>query len=137
MEVIMEPLPRVLIVEDDNELRNVLCEQLERADYRVVAVADGLVAARELEDGPWAVLLTDFRVPRLNGLDLLGLVSACWSDTSVVLLSAEGGDTAKLALKRGAFAWITKPYELDHLLRTVKAAAERTSELRDQRAASK
>jgi DNA-binding NtrC family response regulator len=124
--------PKVLVVEDNEDLRNVLCEQLARAAYKVHGVCDGIEALMELEDKQWDVVLTDCKMPRMNGLDLLGVITACWPDTPVVMTSGEPPEQAKLALKHGAFAWVHKPYDLTHLLQTVHAAVERTLELRVQ-----
>jgi len=124
--------PRVLVVEDNEGLRTVLCEQLACAAYTVQGVRDGIEAVMELEDRRWDVVLTDCSMPRMNGLDLLGIITACWPDTPVVMTSGESPEQAKLALKHGAFAWIHKPYDLTHLLQTVRAAVQQTLELRAQ-----
>lgn len=128
----MKTCPRVLVVEDDEDLRKVLCEQLARADYTVQGVCDGIEAMMELEDKQWEVVLTDYRMPRLNGLDLLVVVTVCWPDTSVVMISGEPPDTAKRALKQGAFAWVRKPYDPAHLLGTVQEAVQHAFALRAQ-----
>lgn len=128
----MKFTPRVLVVEDDEDLRTVVCEQLTRAAYTVRGVRDGIEAVMELEDRQWEVVLTDSSMPRLNGLDLLGIVTACWPDTTVVMLSGEPPDTAKLALKQGAFAWVCKPYDPAHLLSTVQEAVQHAFALRAQ-----
>jgi DNA-binding response OmpR family regulator len=124
--------PWVLVVEDDEDLRKVLCEQLASAAYKVQAVCDGIEALMELEDRPWDVVLTDCKMPRLNGLDLLRVITACWPGIPVVMLSGEPSDTAKLVLKQGAFAWVRKPYDPAHLLQTVRAAVLHAFELRAQ-----
>ncbi len=120
------------MVEDDEDFRKILCEQLVRADYTVQGVCDGIAALMELEDKPWDVVLTDCKMPRLNGFDLLGVVTACWPDTPVVMLSGEPPDTAKRALKYGAFAWVCKPFDLAHLLSTVQEAVQHAFALRAQ-----
>ena len=128
----MKSRPRVLVVEDDEDLRKVLGEQLVHAAYTVHGVRDGIEALMELEDRPWDVVLTDYKMPRLNGFDLLGVITACWPDTPVIMLSGEPPDTAKLALKQGAFAWVCKPYDLAHLLSTVQEAVQHAFALRAQ-----
>lgn len=122
--------PRVLVVEDDEDLRTVVCEQLTRAAYTVRGVRDGIEAVMELEDRQWEVVLTDSSMPRLNGLNLLGIVAVRWPDTTVVMISGEPPDIAKFALKQGAFAWINKPYDPGLLLHTVQEAVQRALELR-------
>lgn len=95
-------------------------------------MCDGIEAMMELEDKQWEVVLTDYRMPRLNGLGLLVVVTVCWPDTSVVMISGEPPDMAKRALKQGAFAWVRKPYDPAHLIQTVRAAIQRALELRAQ-----
>jgi len=126
--------PRVLVVEDNEDLRKLLCEQLAQADYEVQGVCDGIEAMVELEEKQWEVVLTDYRMPRLNGLDLLVVVTVCWPNTSVVMISGEPPDTAKRALRQGAFAWVRKPYDPAHLLSTVQDAVQHAFALRAQSA---
>lgn len=125
--------PRVLVVADNDDTRIALCGQLARAAYTVYGVCDGIEALMELVERPWDVVLTDCRMPRLNGLDLLRIITLCWPDTSVVMVSGEPSDTARLALKHGAFAWIGKPFDLAHLLQKVRAAVLHAFELRAQK----
>jgi DNA-binding response OmpR family regulator len=127
---VMESRPRVLVVEDDMLLRGVICEQLAHAGYEAQGVADGAEAVRELRNGEWETVLTDWGMPRMNGLELLRIITGGWPDTPVVMISVEPSEKAMQALRCGAFAWIQKPYGPMQLLQTVRAAVERACVLR-------
>jgi DNA-binding NtrC family response regulator len=114
----------ILVAEDDTELRTVLCEQLERAGFKAYGVSDGIEALMQMEDAQWQAILTDYRMPHVDGMSLLGVVTACWPQTPVVMISADSSGR-KAALKRGAFAWVQKPYDLESLLETMQQAVRR------------
>ncbi|MFH1810922.1 MAG: sigma-54 dependent transcriptional regulator [Pseudomonadota bacterium] len=122
---------RVLIADDEPNLRTVLSATLRRAGYEVVATHDGSHALSVIEqsrhDDPVGVVVTDLRMPHTDGLDLLRALRKSHADLPVILITAHGTvDNAVEALKAGAFDFITKPFEQDELLAVVqKAAASR------------
>lgn len=107
--------PVVLIVDDDRNTR----EGLQRAlkyDYQVRLAADARMAEMELEDGLVDVMLTDMRMPGMNGLELLKHVRSAYPRVACVLLTAYGSiETAVAAMKEGASDFLTKPINLDQL----------------------
>lgn len=120
---------RVLIADDELNLRRVLSASLRREGYDVVTAATGAEAWRMLEgtDTPegerFDLLITDVRMPELDGLALLERVHKRFPDLPVVLLTAHGTvDMAVQALKQGAFDFISKPYERDELFVVVQKA---------------
>jgi DNA-binding NtrC family response regulator len=125
----------VLIVDDEPNLRKVLSAQLRRHGYDVLAAEDGESAVAMLADHPVDVVVTDLRMPGMDGLALLGHVHALLPGTPVVLITAHGTiDTAVEALKRGAFDYLTKPFDQDELRtvleKAVASARRRRSDLR-------
>jgi two-component system response regulator AtoC len=121
---------RVLIADDEASLRKVLAAALKKEGYEVVTVKsaeealDVLEASTALDTGePFSLLISDVRMPGLDGMQLLGRVKRRFKDLPVVMLTAHGTvDLAVQALKQGAFDFITKPYERDELVAIVKKA---------------
>ncbi|MCB9521777.1 MAG: sigma-54-dependent Fis family transcriptional regulator [Myxococcales bacterium] len=115
---------RVLVVDDETNMRKVLRALLRRAGLEVHTAADGLEALDVLGAGPdFSMVLTDLRMPVLDGMGLLERVQKRWPDLPVVLLTAHGTvDTAVEAMKRGAFDFVTKPFDQDELLAVVRKA---------------
>ncbi|HXF93250.1 MAG TPA: response regulator [Nitrospiraceae bacterium] len=118
---------RVLVVEDDADSRQVLALLLIQAGYSVYEACDGLEAMNEMKRRRFDVVVTDYHMPRLNGLELLMLSRVAWPDLPVVIVSGGQSDMAEIAVQRGAFAWIRKPYEGAVLLEVVNEAARRAT----------
>ncbi|MBI5496627.1 MAG: sigma-54-dependent Fis family transcriptional regulator [Deltaproteobacteria bacterium] len=120
---------RILIADDEANIRKVLAKTLEREGYDVVAVKDGqealeVIEHRDVEDDPIGVVVTDLRMPRLDGLGLLSKLRESAPDIPVILITAHGTvDTAVTALKQGAFDYVTKPFDQVELLRVIRKAA--------------
>jgi two-component system response regulator AtoC len=120
---------QILVADDEPNLRRVVSAQLQRDGYEVLAVEDGQAALETMETHHVDVLITDLRMPRLDGMELLKQVTARWPDVPVILITAHGTvDTAVEALKLGAFDYITKPFEQSEF-RNVVGKAARTREL--------
>ncbi len=117
--------PRVLVVDDEVDMRWVLRGLFRDAGYLVDEAADGAAALAVLGDHPPDVVLSDVRMAGMDGLALLTRIHQLDRELPVVLLSAvEQVDTAVQAIKHGAFDWLSKPFDADRLLRTVGRAAE-------------
>jgi two-component system nitrogen regulation response regulator GlnG len=117
--------PRLLVVDDEPDLRWVLRGLFEDAGFEVAEAGDGEDALRAAERAPPDVVLTDVRMPKMQGLELLQALRRRAPDLPVVLLSAvEDIATAVGAIKEGAFDYQAKPYDPQRLLLTVQRAAE-------------
>lgn len=110
---------RILLVEDDPDTRRIVCEIMSEAGHEVHSAEDGLAALACLERSPYDVLVTDYTMPSLNGLYLLHISRTMWPQLPVVMVSGDPGEVRAHAIRHGAYAWIAKPYDVDHLLRTV------------------
>ncbi len=120
---------RILVADDERNLRKVLGAQLRRDGYDVQLVADGDEALAALAEHPADVLITDLRMPKMDGMDLLRRVVAKYPGLPVIIITAHGTvDTAVEALKTGAFDYVTKPFDRDELRNVVEKAA-RTRDL--------
>ena len=119
-----DPL-RILVVEDDRALRAVLVSATQDAGYRVVAVGDGLAAARELRAQPFDVVLLDIGLPLVDGWHILGELEGR-RIPSVIVISARGEERDKVrALDLGADDYLAKPFGSDELLARVRAVVRR------------
>ncbi|MDQ3754314.1 MAG: sigma-54 dependent transcriptional regulator [Acidobacteriota bacterium] len=113
----------VLIADDDNSLRRVLEFQLREADYEVLAVADGLAALEQFTAHEVDCVITDLRMPGLSGLELLRRARAINHDVPVIVITAFGEiETAVEAMRAGAFDYITKPFNREQILLTIRKA---------------
>jgi DNA-binding NtrC family response regulator len=116
---------KVLIVDDEKELRDLLASVLE--EYYDVAQAGNAAALRQgfSQEAPDVVLL-DVKLPDAHGLDLLPQIKKSWPETEVIVLSGHGTVTMAVeAGRRGAYNFLTKPFENEKLLADVKCAIER------------
>ena len=128
------PAPlRILVVEDDARLRAILARHLERLGHAVRRAPDGEAALRLLEAEPAEVVLSDMRMPGMDGRVLLAELRARHPQTRVVLMTAFGEpDDAEAALRAGAYAHVTKPFKVAALLDLFRAIS---LELAGERAA--
>ncbi|MCG3110204.1 MAG: sigma-54 dependent transcriptional regulator [Candidatus Manganitrophus sp. SB1] len=114
---------RILIVDDERNLRRVLAAHLKREGWEVGEAVDGAEALERLAQGAWSLVITDLKMPNLDGLGLLEQTAARHPDLPVVLITAHGTiETAVTAMKRGAFDYITKPFDQEELLAVVRKA---------------
>jgi len=115
----------VLVVDDDPIARELLSLSLQEAGYQVRVARNGLEALSMIRTTPCRVVLTDFQMPGMNGLQLFERLRAGWPQTRIVFMSAGPTDMAEAVLARGAHAWIKKPFRDHVLLETVRAAIQR------------
>lgn len=117
---------RLLIAEDEANLRLVLQKELQRLGYRVQAAPDGEAALRKLEESNVDVLLCDINMPRMDGMELLRRVHERPNPPEVIMLTGQGTiETAVAAMKIGAYDYLTKPYSITELDVRVRQAAEK------------
>ncbi|MDB4969743.1 MAG: two component, sigma54 specific, transcriptional regulator, Fis family [Myxococcales bacterium] len=129
------PRPRIVLADDELNLRKVLGTILARDGYEVLEARDGEEALRLVDQHASAVaaVITDLRMPRLDGMGLLRRVVADHPDIPVIMITAHGSvDSAVEAVKLGAFDYIEKPFEQTQIQEVV-AKAIKTHEL-DKRA---
>lgn len=128
------PVVRLLIADDEVYIREGLRDALQRPGRTVDIVPDGHAARRAWEQGTYDVVLMDLRMPGPSGMDLLVEFRQHRADTQAILLTAHGNiDTAVDAMKAGAFDFLTKPVDLDHLRLVIDRALEQTDLLRENR----
>lgn len=97
---------RVLVVDEMETMRRLLAEVLEQQGFTVVRASDGMQALCEMQRRHVDMVVTDYHMPRLNGLDLLRQAQMVWPEIPVILFSELEWNTSDLTEARGAFAWI-------------------------------
>jgi DNA-binding NtrC family response regulator len=117
------PGKTILIADDDDNLRRVLEFQLEEAGFTVLSAADGSEALDLFISNEVDSVITDLRMPKFSGLELLEEIKALNGETPVVVVTAFGEvETAVAAVKAGAFDYINKPFNRDEILLTLERA---------------
>jgi two-component system response regulator AtoC len=126
---------RVLVVDDEENLRIVVRTFLKRDGYEVEVASNGEEALALVEAFGPDVILTDVRMPKMGGLDLLATLKAKGIDATVIVMTAYGNlDLALEAMKAGAYDYIQKPFKAEEVLLTLKKAEERELLRRENRA---
>ena len=122
----------ILIVDDERNMRLVLTAMLKKAGYDVESAADGLEALAVMAQQSVSAVVTDLKMPRLDGMGLLDRVMEDHPAVPVIIVTAYGTVSSAVdALKKGAFDYITKPFDQDDL-KSVIAKAVRTRSLNNE-----
>ncbi|HEU4388376.1 MAG TPA: sigma-54 dependent transcriptional regulator [Blastocatellia bacterium] len=118
-------MAEILLVEDKNSLREMLRLTLQNAGYSVDEATDGADARRKLNESRYTLVITDLKMPRADGLEVLRSAKAADPETAVIVLTAYGTvDEAVQAMKEGAYEFLQKPVDSRHLLLLVEHALE-------------
>ncbi|MDD5722879.1 MAG: sigma-54 dependent transcriptional regulator [Syntrophales bacterium] len=116
----------ILIVDDELSMRMALSESLMSCGYDVETASNGEEALRKFEQDTFRVVITDMRMPKVGGMDVLRGIKEKSPDTAVIVITAYGTvNTAVEAMKKGASDFIMKPFSLDHLEMVVKGVVAR------------
>ncbi len=116
---------RILIVDDEEEVRDLLAKVLERNGYQVTVMSNGGSALAFLEDEPVDLVLTDVRMPGIDGMEALRSIKELRPETVVIILTGFGSiDQAVQAVKDGAYDYINKPFKIDEMLLTIQKALD-------------
>jgi len=125
---------RVLVVDDEKPQRDILQMILEAEGYETTAAGNGRQALQAAGGDTFDVVLTDLKMPDMNGIEVLSELLALQPAPLVVLMTAHGTiDSAVEAMRRGAFDYLTKPLEKDELLLVIRRAMERSHLVRENR----
>jgi len=117
---------RVLVIDDEENLRHFLKMILQEEGYEVEIAQDGLEALKKMEERGWDIILCDIRMPNMDGMAFLQEMKAREMDGTVIMMSAYGTvDTAVEAMKIGAYDYVSKPFNADEIILTLKKAEER------------
>ena len=113
-------MAQILVVDDEEAVRNILSRFFAKKEYKVLTADTSERAIAILEKEKVDAVLLDIHLPGLNGLETLRKIRASWPDIPVVMISGQQDeDVAKAALEEGAFDYVVKPLDFDYLERTV------------------
>ena len=117
--------PRVLIVDDQLSMAETLADGLAEPGYEAVALSSSREAAKRLADDSFDALLTDLRMPGLDGLELLEISRRAAPSRPVIVMTAYSAvESAIESIRQGAFHYLTKPFKLDDLVLFLDRALE-------------
>jgi DNA-binding NtrC family response regulator len=120
--------PSILVVDDEDDTRSFLTDLLSRAGYEVLAVSDAMDAYMEMAARRFDLVITDLRMPGVNGMELLSEVARISPPTKVILLTAYGDwEVYREALDNGALELVNKPFTNAELLKTVEWALSKAA----------
>lgn len=118
-------MENILVVEDKDSMAQMLKETLELEGYGVIIAKDGAEGIKRIKDSKVDVIITDLKLPKKSGMEVLKASKEENSLTPVIVMTAFGSiDTAINAIKSGAFDFLTKPLDTDHLLMLIKRSLE-------------
>jgi DNA-binding response OmpR family regulator len=107
---------RILVVEDDDEMRSLLRDFIEDEGYEVDSVNNGSEAFRKLVKEPFDLVITDIRMPGLTGLDILPGMRKLQPEVSIIVITAFGSEEVhRRAFEKGATAYLEKPIHFNKL----------------------
>jgi YesN/AraC family two-component response regulator len=116
----MRPKASVLIVDDERFIRQILARIVQREGYTVGEASNGKDALEKLEQTRYDFVISDIRMPNMDGMELLPTIKTRFPETTVILITAYAGDyTAKDVLAAGADHYITKPFKNVEIARTL------------------
>jgi two-component system response regulator AtoC len=125
---------RLLIIDDEENMRHMLSSLLNKSGYRVDTAFDGADALEMVDQTLYDFILCDLKMPNMNGMEFFETARDKLWATTVIMMSAYGSiDTAVEAMKKGAYDFISKPFKPDEVLLTLKKAEERESLKRENR----
>ncbi len=117
---------RLLIIDDEKNMRHMLSSLLEKSGYRVDTASDGYEGLQIIEQKKYDFIICDLKMPRMGGLEFIKSSRKSIGDATLIMMSAYGNiDTAIEAMKLGAYDYISKPFKTDEVLLTLKKAEER------------
>ncbi len=130
----MSRKPQILVVDDEEIVRRNMSHVLIKENYAVQTAKDGYEALAAIEKTEFDVVLTDFKMDKMDGLEVLGKIKAKSPGTQVIMITGYATiNTAVEAMKKGAFHYIAKPFKLDDVRNVVNQALEKRAVRQDTR----
>ena len=126
MNSVHDERPRVLIVDDEKFIQDILADFLGMEGYVVRTAEDGAAALGELNHARYDMVISDLKMPRMGGLELLEAIGDAAPNALTVIMTGFGTvETAIDAMKRGAFDYVLKPFKLDEVIHVVQRGLEK------------
>lgn len=131
-------MPKILILDDEKNIRSTLREILEYEKYEVEEAKDGEEGLQMIRNNHYDIVLCDIKMPKMDGMEVLEKARELGIDTQFIMISAHGTiETAVEATKKGAYDFIQKPPDLNRLLLTIRNALDRSSLVTETKALKK
>ncbi|MFH1725742.1 MAG: response regulator, partial [Elusimicrobiota bacterium] len=122
----LPPAPSLLVIDDERGIRDLLSFELSSRGFRVAVAADGEEGVRKATEQAFDLVVTDLAMPKLDGLGTLSAIKENDPRTEVILITGHAtAETAVESMRRGAYDYLTKPFEMDDLCRLIDRALER------------
>jgi response regulator RpfG family c-di-GMP phosphodiesterase len=126
MTMTNEERPRVLIVDDEKFIRDILADFLGMEGYVVRTAEDGQAALNELTHAHYDLVISDLKMPRMGGIELLEQIGSAAPNALTVIMTGFGTvETAIDAMKRGAYDYILKPFKVEEVIHVVQRGLEK------------
>lgn len=131
-------MSKILLIEDDAKIRSILKEILQEKNHEVDEAADGQEGFKKLEQGTYDLCICDIKMPKMDGMEVLDRTKEAGIATNFVVISAHGNiDIAVEAVKKGAFDFLQKPFDLGRLEITLRNALDKTTLIRETKSLRK
>ena len=115
----------VLIVDDEEDLTSTMVERLTLRGFQAEATTSGIDALKRVHERSFGVVILDVKMPRIGGLKLMTEIKRDHPTLPVILLTGHGSTIdAERGLREGAFDYLMKPIDLDHLVEIIRSAAD-------------
>ncbi|MFN8153748.1 MAG: sigma-54 dependent transcriptional regulator [Bacteroidia bacterium] len=131
-------MAKILVIDDEKSIRNTLKEILEYEGHEVQDAPDGLEGLKKIEAEKFDIILSDIKMPKMDGMELLDKILELQNDTPIIMISGHGTiETAVEAIKKGAYDFIAKPLDLNRMLITLRNALDRSSLVKETKTLKK
>jgi two-component system nitrogen regulation response regulator NtrX len=131
-------MSKILIIEDDQKIRTILKEILEEKDHDVEEAGDGQEGFKKLEQGQFDLCICDIKMPKMDGLEVLEKAKENGIGANFIVISAHGTiDVAVEAVKKGAFDFLQKPFDLGRLEITLRNALDKSTLVKETKTLKK
>ncbi|HQB42295.1 MAG TPA: response regulator, partial [Polyangiaceae bacterium] len=122
----LEDRPRVLVVDDEKFIRDILADFLGLEGYFVRTASDGVSALDVLHASRFDVVISDLKMPRMGGIELLEAIPRISPNTLTIIMTGFGTvETAIEAMKRGAYDYVLKPFKMDEVIHIVRRGIDK------------
>ena len=119
---------KILVIDDERAIRNILKEILTNEGYVIDEASDGEEGLKKFTETTYALVLCDIKMPKLDGIDFLIKATEHNADVPIIIISGHGNiETAVDAVKKGAYDYISKPPDLNRMLITIRNAMDKNS----------
>ena len=120
-------MSKILVIDDERNIRKTLQEILEFEKHEVDLAEDGTEGLKMIQNKKYDIILCDIKMPKMDGIEVLGKIQEITSDSQIIMISGHGNiDTAVEAIKKGAYDYIEKPLDLNRLLVTIRNATDKS-----------